>query len=157
MSNLTRILAPIAVIGGLAGSADAADYVRVNKFLGWETTTVTRTLPVVVPQKVVYRDACGNSCVGINYTPAEMVVGQCKTVHWNAKDSIPGRACGLLDDIGKGLDRAFSPRPATARPCLPYDRCSQMYIAPVAPRGCDAYPVFGPNSRLEPIPAMPAR
>ncbi len=159
MSKLTKILAPLVAIGGLSGSIEpaySAERVKVEKFLGWEKITVTQTLPVIVPQKVVYKDACGNRCVGINYKPAEMIVGRCTTIDWKAGDSIPGRAWGLLNDISRGIERSVSPRPATVRPCLSYDRCSSIYIAPV-PGCCDTYPTFGPNLRLEPIPARSGR
>jgi hypothetical protein len=152
MSNLTKFLAPIALMGGLAGSVDAADYAKVNKFLGWETTTVTRTQSgvVYIPQKVIYTDACGNSCVGVGYTPraAEIITGQCTNVHWNPRDSIPGRAIGLLNGIGKEVEKAISPRPATTRPCIPYDRCSSMYIAPPRVQYAPA---------LVPVPCEPCR
>ncbi len=137
MSNLTNIVAPLTIVGSLAaGSAYGEDYLKVNKFLGWETTTVTRTQPGVVlrPQQVIYRDACGNSCQGTGYTPvaAEIITGRCTTVHWKARDSIPGRAIGLIEGIGNELGKALSPRPATARPCIPYGRCAPTvpYCAP---------------------------
>ena len=145
-SNLAGLIAPLAVAGALASSADAADYVKTQKFLGWETTTVTRTQPGVVytPQRVIYQDACGNCCEGVGYAPraAEVITGKCTTVHWNARDSIPGRAIGFLDGVGKAFEKAVTPRPMTPRPCIP-DGCAPSY-SPVVPYRAPA-PIVTPD------------
>ena len=126
MSSLTRMLAPLAIASALAGSVDAADYVKETRwglFGAGHTITVTHTEPGVVytPQRVISRDACGRCYEGIGFVPqqTEVITSQCKTNYVDWDKSIIAAPGNLLTAIGRALT-----------PCGPGPGVTRCYTAP---------------------------
>lgn len=132
MSRLTNILAPIAILGALAGSARAADYVQESRFGlfgAGHNITVTHTEPAVVynPERFCSRDACGNIYEGTRWSPrvVERVTSQCTTTHVHWDESFIAAPGNLLSAMGKALT-----------PCGPGPGATRCYTAPQTPYNC---------------------